>query len=126
MFFPEGRIAVKLYGQPTDMRRSFDGLIALTRHELQEDPVSGALYVFVNKRATQMKCLYFDRSGFCIWSKRLEAGRFISDWKAVRTRSMQWSELKMLIDGIEKVWQRKRFSLDNSSQHCTALHASSV
>jgi transposase len=73
MFFPEGRIAVKLYGRPTDMRRSFDGLIALTRHELQDDPLSGALYVFVNKRGTQMKCLYFDRSGFCIWSKRLEA-----------------------------------------------------
>jgi transposase len=126
MFFPEGRIAVRLYGRPTDMRRSFDGLIALTRQELQEDPVSGALFVFVNKRGTQMKCLYFDRSGFCIWSKRLESGRFIGDWKSVRTRSMSWGELKLLIDGIESIKQRKRFSLNNSLQHSTSLHASGV
>ena len=123
MFFPEGQIRVHLYGQPTDMRRSFNGLIALTRHELKEDPLSGALFVFVNKRGTQMKCLYFDRSGFCIWSKRLEAGRFISDWNAVRTRLMSWSELKLLIDGIESIKRRKRFTLNNSSQHSTSLRS---
>jgi hypothetical protein len=44
----------------------------------------------------------------------LECGRFIGDWKAVRTRSMQWSELKLLIDGIEAVQRRKRFALNNS------------
>jgi transposase len=126
MFFPEGRIAVQLYGKPVDMRRSFDGLSALTRHELKEDPLSGALFVFVNKRGTQMKCLYFDRSGFCIWSKRLESGRFIGDWRCVRTRSMSWGELKLLIDGIESIKQRKRFSLNNSLQHSTSLHASGV
>lgn len=126
MFFPEGRIAVQLYGRPTDMRKSFDGLIALARHELHDDPLSGALYVFVNKRGTQMKCLYFDRSGFCIWGKRLESGRFIGDWKSVRTRSMQWSELKLLIDGIESIKQRKRFSLNNSLQHSTSLHTAGV
>jgi transposase len=125
MFFPEGRIVVRLYGRPVDMRRSFDGLCALTRHELKEDPLSGALFVFVNRRGTQMKCLYFDRSGFCIWSKRLESGRFIGDWSCVRTRSMQWSELKLLIDGLEAVKQRKRFALNNSLQHSTALDASS-
>ena len=126
MFFPEGRIAVHLYGRPTDMRKSFDGLSALTRNELKEDPLSGALYVFVNRRGTQMKCLYFDRSGFCVWSKRLEAGRFIGDWRFVRTRMMPWSELKLLIDGIESIKQRKRFSLNNSLQHSTALDAVGV
>jgi len=121
MFFPEGRIAVHLYGKPVDMRRSFAGLSALTRNELKEDPLSGALYVFVNRRGTQMKCLYFDRSGFCIWSKRLEAGRFIADWSSVHTRRMQWSELKWLIDGVELIKQRKRFALNNSLQHSTSL-----
>lgn len=57
-------MTVKLYGRATDMRRSFDGLCALTRQELKEDRLSGALFVFVNKRGTQMKCVYFDRSGF--------------------------------------------------------------
>lgn len=84
MFFPEGQIRVHLFGRPTDMRKSFDGLYALTRNELQQDPLSGRLFVFINRRGTQIKVLYFDRSGFCLWAKRLERGRFISDWAAVR------------------------------------------
>jgi transposase len=109
MFFPEGQIRVHLYGQPVDMRKSFDGLSALTRHELKEDPLSGSLYAFVNRRATQMKVLYFDRSGFCVWAKRLEAGRFFSDWQQIHTRQMEWTQLKLLLEGIETIRQRKRY-----------------
>lgn len=109
MFFPEGQIRVHLYGQPVDMRRSFDGLAALTQHSLGEDPLSGALFVFINRRATQMKVLYFDRSGYCVWAKRLEAGRFISNWQSVRTRQMDWTGLKLLLEGIEPARQRKRY-----------------
>jgi transposase len=54
MFFPEGQVRVQLYGRPVDMRRSFDGLYALTRQELGEDPMSGSLYAFINRRATQI------------------------------------------------------------------------
>jgi transposase len=111
MFFPEGQIRVHLYGHPCDMRKSFPGLHALTRHGLQADPLSGDLFVFISRRATQMKVLYFDRSGFCIWSKRLEAGRFISDWSQVRTRQMEWTGLKLLLEGIEPGRQRKRYRL---------------
>lgn len=109
MFFPEGQIRVHLYGHPTDMRKSFDGLYALTRNELGLDPLSGQLFVFVNRRATQIKVLYFDRSGFCVWAKRLEVGRFIADWRAVRTREMDWTGLKLLLEGIEPGRQRKRY-----------------
>jgi transposase len=109
MFFPEGRIRVFLYGQPTDMRKSFDGLQALTRNAMEQDHLSGSMYVFVNRRGGQMRVLYFDRSGFCVWAKRLEAGKFIGDWRAVRTREMNWTELKLLIDGIEPGRQRKRY-----------------
>ncbi len=114
MFFPEGQIRVQLYGQPCDMRRSFDGLQAVVRHGLGGDPTDGGLYVFVNRRATQMRVLYFDRSGFCIWAKRLEAGRFISDWSQVRTREMDWTGLKLLLEGIEPGKQRKRYRLPES------------
>ena len=69
MFFPEGQLRVHLYGQPCDMRRSFDGLQGMVRHELGADPLDGSLYCFINRRATQMRVLYFDRSGFCIWAK---------------------------------------------------------
>jgi transposase len=88
MFFAEAQIRVHLYGQPTDMRKSYDGLQALARHAMSRDPLDGALYIFVNRRGSQIKCLYFDRSGFCIWGKRLESGRFISDWRDVRTREI--------------------------------------
>lgn len=116
MFFPEGRLRVHLYGQPCDMRRSFDGLQAMVRHELGADPLDGSLYCFINGRATQMRVLYFDRSGFCIWAKRLEAGRFISDWSRVRTREMDFTALKMLLEGIEPVRVRKRYRLPDTLQ----------
>jgi len=109
MFFPEGQIRVQLYGQPVDMRKSFDGLSALACHGMGLDPLSGQLFVFVNRRATQIKVLSFDRSGFCVWAKRLEAGRFISDWRAVRSREMDWTALKLLLEGIEPGQQRKRY-----------------
>ena len=126
MFFPEGQIRVHLYGEPTDMRKSFDGLQALTKHALGADPLNGALYVFINRRATQMRVLYFDRSGFCIWAKRLEAGCFISDWRAVHTREMDWTGLKLLLEGIEPARQRKRYRHATRGQEQTIPHADAI
>lgn len=131
MFFPEGQIRVHLYGEPVDMRRSFNGLYALTRAGLGQDPLNGDLFVFISRRATQMKVLYFDRSGFCIWTKRLEAGRFVSDWGGVRTRQMDWTGLKLLLEGIEPARQRKRYRHERSpiastNAANTALQAASV
>jgi transposase len=116
MFFAEGQIRVHLYGAPSDMRKSYDGLQALARHTMGRDPLDGALYVFVNRRGTQLKCLYFDRSGFCIWGKRLEAGCFISDWSKVHTREMDWTGLKLLLEGIEPGKRRKRYQLPKSEK----------
>jgi len=109
MFFPEGQVRVHVYGRPTDMRKSFDGLYALTRQELKQDPLSGQLFAFINRRATQVKVLYFDRTGLCVWSKRLEAGRFVSDWGKASTRQMDWTGLKLLLEGIEPKVLRKRY-----------------
>jgi transposase len=112
MFFPEGRIRVFLYGQPADMRKSYDGLYALARNAMQQDPLSGHLFAFINRRATQIRVLYFDRSGWCLWSKRLEAGRFISNWGEVRDREMDWTGLKLMLEGIEpkQIKRRKRYA----------------
>jgi transposase len=82
--------------------------------------------VFVNRRATQMKVLYFDRSGFCVWAKRLEAGRFISDWRAVRTREMDWTGLKLLIEGIEPGRQRKRYRYRTEADKQSTINASNL
>jgi transposase len=119
MFFPEGQLRVYLYGQPADLRRSFDGLQALVRHGLGSDPLDGGLYVFVNRRGNQIRVLYFDRSGFCLWAKRLEAGRFISDWRTVRSRAMDWTALKLLLEGIEPGRRRKRFQLARGQEDAT-------
>jgi len=120
MFFPEGQIRVHLYGYPCDMRKSFSGLYALTRQGLRADPLSGDLYVFISRRATMMKVLYFDRSGFCIWAKKLEAGRFISDWTQARTQEMDWTALKLMLEGIEPGRCRKRYRLPKSLQNATS------
>ena len=110
MFFPEGQIRVYVYGSPVDMRRSYDGLYAIARHAMGQDPASGHLYSFINRRGTQIKVLYFDRSGFCIWAKRLEAGRFVSNWDGVRTRELDYTGLKLLLEGVQVRGYRKRFA----------------
>ena len=115
MFFPEGQVRVHVYGRPTDMRKSYDGLYALTRQALAQDPLSGHLFAFINRRATQMKVLYWDRTGFCIWGKRLERGRFLSDWQRVTTREMDWTGLKLLLEGIEAKVVKKRYKHPHSA-----------
>ena len=121
MFFPEGQVRVFVYGEPVSMRLSFDGLYALTRHTMVEDPLSGNLFTFINRRATQLKVLYFDRTGLCVWSKRLERGRLLSNWSAMSTREMDWTGLKLLLEGIEPKRVRlryKRISV-SSEKTCT-------
>jgi len=119
MFFPEGRIRVFVYGEPVNLRLSFDGLYALTKNRMLRDPLSGDLYAFINRRATQIKCLYFDRSGLCIWAKRLEQGRLLSDWTRVCTREMDWTGLKLLLEGIEPRRVRKRYRCTWTSENGT-------
>jgi transposase len=112
MFFPESRVRVYLYGQPVDMRKSFDGLYAVARAAYPQDPTGGDLYAFVNRSGTQIKVLYFDRSGWCVWAKRLEVGRFIGDWSKVHTHEIDCTRLKLLLEGIEPRRQLKRYRHD--------------
>jgi transposase len=63
--------------QPQDMRKSFDTLARVAREVLGEEPQSGALYVFVGKRATRIKILWWDRNGFCLLAKRLHRATFL-------------------------------------------------
>jgi transposase len=111
MFYPEGHLRVWLYGEPVDMRKSFDGLSALARHGLGQDPLGGALFAFVNRRGTQIRVLYFDRSGWCVWAKRLEAGRFIGNWSREAHRELDCTGLKLLLEGVEVRRRRKRYSV---------------
>lgn len=80
---------------------------------MQADPLNGHLYVFINRRKTQMKILYFDVSGYAIWSKRLENGQFVARYKDGIKHSISFAELQCLLEGIEmqKTRRYKRFSL---------------
>jgi transposase len=117
MFFPEGQVRVFVFGEPVSMRLSFDGLYGLTKNRLGRDPLDGNLYAYINRRATQMKVLYFDRTGLCVWAKRLEQGRLLSDWSTVRTREMDWTGLKLLLEGIEPKRVHKRYRAARTTEN---------
>ncbi len=100
---------------PTDMRKGFDGLQGVISGVLQQDPLCGHLFLFVNRRRDKLKILYWDGDGLAIWYKRLEQGTFQlpeikDDQPSVEMRS---DELTMLLRGIDlaTVQRRKRFSL---------------
>ena len=97
--------------QPADMRRSFDGLAAMTVDVIGQDPLSGHLFVFRNKRGDRVKILYWDRSGYCLWYKRLEAGVFRFPSAAGGSVEVQASDLALLLEGIDLAGasRRKRF-----------------
>ena len=99
--------------QPTDMRKSFNGLMAITRAFLEEDPASGKLFIFLNQRKTLMKVLYFEGDGYCIWSKRLEQGQFNFSAGNDMKRAFSTTEFQAMMAGIQyqEIRRYKRFSL---------------
>lgn len=100
-----GRATIYAYCEPADMRKGFEGLAGLVREQLAKDPLSGALFLFTNKRRTLAKILWFDGSGMCVLSKRLERGQFAALWKhtAQRQLSLKRSELELFLEGSELV-----------------------
>ncbi len=82
------------------MRKQFDGLVALVQNALVEDPLSGTVYVFFNRRRNILKAVYWDRTGFCLFAKRLEHGRFVLQGTE-RTRSLDDRTMRLLLDGIQ-------------------------
>jgi len=99
VLFPREVRRILAYRHPVDMRKQFDGLVAIVRNELREDPLSGSLFVFVNRRRNYLKLVYWDRTGFCLFAKRLERGRFSFPCDA---GAFELSEqaFRLLLDGI--------------------------
>jgi len=91
------------------MRRSYDGLAAMVRRSMGNNPLSGHGFVFINRRRTQLKCLYFEADGYCIWSKRLERGRFGVPGRGQQpVRALTRTEFEALIEGLELVVRKRR------------------
>jgi transposase len=100
------------------MRKSFDGLSGEVRQHLGQDPTNGDYFVFVNRRCALMKILVWDRHGFWVLAKRLEAGRFrLPSQRGAEAGTgllLPWEELLCIIEGIDvsSLRRRKRFSLE--------------
>jgi transposase len=110
------RPRVYLSRVPTDMRCSFEGLSARARSVIQQDPLSGHLFVFLNRQRDYIKVLYWDDGGYCIWSKRLERGTFELPVSEAAHVEIDANKLLLMIEGIslESVKKRKRFMLKNA------------
>ena len=117
------QVRVFLYRLPTDMRKSFHGLVALTESALKQDPLSGSLFVFVNRRRDRIKILYWGQTGYCLWYQQLQQGTYqlpgedaLEEQQALEVTR---SQLSLILDGIDlaSVRQRTRFQLSREALH---------
>jgi transposase len=101
---------VYLHRAPVDMRKQIDGLAILARDVIQQDPLAGAMFAFINTRRNKLKILVWERNGFILWYKRLERHRF--HWPRVGESVLTLSgvELNRLLDGYD-VWMKPHEAL---------------
>jgi transposase len=120
--FPPLSAAVRVFlcTKPTDMRNGFDGLLGMAREYLGQDPLSGHLFLFLNRRRDRVKILFWERDGLVIWYKRLEAGTFqkldpaaSADRKSGQAGlELTATDLSLLLTGIDvtTAQRRKRYA----------------
>jgi transposase len=106
MIMSGAEIRVLVATKPVDFRKQADGLAAMVQEALHEDPYSSAIYVFRSKRANRVKLLWWDGTGICMLTKRLENGQFC--WPAIAdgTMPLTRAQLSLLLEGLE--WSHMR------------------
>lgn len=94
-----------------DIRNGFDGLSGIVRNHLKKDPVSGDVFIFLNKTRTHIKLLYWDGDGFALFYKRLERGRYTFTAGREPSKQMKREELLMLLEGLsfDGMSRKKRY-----------------
>jgi len=99
---------VFLVAGPTDMRKSFDTLAAVVRIAIDDDPLSGHLFVFCNRKRDRLKVLIWESSGFWLLAKRLEKGTF--SWPDVSMAKVEYSsaQLAALLEGLELSGRKRK------------------
>lgn len=114
-------LKVFLCAHPADMRRSFDGLSGMAKTIIDQNPLSGHLFIFRNRNRDRLKILYWDKDGLAIWYKRLEKGTFqfptdlIEKDKRPLRAEISPEQLSLLLGGIDlrTVERRKRYRPPN-------------
>ena len=114
MFTLSSTNSFHLYNQPTDMRKSFDGLSGLIQNNLESNPCNGDVFIFINKRRDKIKLLHWQGISFTLYYKRLEEGTFevpIYD-PEVGSVVLNYTQIVMLVDGltIKNIKKRKRYA----------------
>jgi transposase len=116
LFGISGKARLFLYAGSADMRNGFDGLSGLVINKLRHDPLSGDIFIFINRTRTLIKLLVWDETGFAIWHKRLEKGTFEMPYIDKATKSVEISrqKLMLILEGIslKNIQTRKRFSIE--------------
>ena len=106
-------VKIFIYAQPTDMRCGFNKLSMLAESFMGRDPLSGHLFVFFNKRGDKCKILFWDRTGFIIWYKRLEEGVFerLRPVNNAASIEVDVAKLTWILEGVDlfKTRRRKRY-----------------
>jgi len=104
-----------LYRHQADMRKGFDGLSGLVREGIGKDPLSGDVFIFFNRRRTQVKLLLWERDGFSIYHKRLERGTY--ELPANASVELRNEDLMLILQGIslKSVHRRKRFDQNKNN-----------
>ena len=108
-FPPSVRVFVAT--QPIDGRKGAYSLAAMVRSVFGHSPLNGNLYVFFTRRSDRVRVLYWDRSGFALWTKRLELGRFRPPRSAdgtLQVTEIEYAELALIVEGIELAGSRRR------------------
>ena len=108
--FP-ANVRLFLANRAIDGRKSFNGLAAVVENEFELPPMSGDMFIFLNRRATLVRMLFWDRDGFCLVSKRLEKGTFKRVRQAaadVNRVELDVAELSMLLEGVEATHIRRK------------------
>lgn len=95
--------SISIYVQPgaTDMRKQINGLSIIVEEELKKDVFTGDLFLFCNRPRNRLKILYWSRTGFCLWLKRLEKDKFPWPKNKKEVKEITVDELKMLLKGID-------------------------
>ena len=104
-------VRIFLATQPVDGRKGVDSLAAIVRSALEQDPLSGHLYVFFSRRYDRVRVVYWDRNGFAMWTKRLERGRFYPTASAdgrLSASATEAAELALILEGIDLAGARRR------------------
>ncbi len=114
MLLPAG-VRVHLALGVTDMRKGLDGLATLVQETLRKDPFSGHIFAFRGRRANMIKVLFWDGTGLCLFTKRIDQGHFV--WPRISvaggTIPLTTAQLAMLLEGIdwrhpERVWRPQK------------------